>query len=257
MPAALSFLSTSDHAASSTSSDRFGHTRCRTETAASQLGLAAQFASQFRDFRRSSTPDFALRRNRRFLGRSPRFVRSGMLVQADPPERMKTCFRQGPAPHDRYSSRRYYVPLRFLPVARRRLCFPANGHEGLARVPRCPDRSLRFLLGPGLSTPAVPSTPGSPTAAFARCFAVGNGLHPLWRVGRSRLSRGRNGFTLRITAGVVAPRASLDGSPRRTPGQLHGYEQALMTTFQLIKLNRLTDAPKLKIELLEKSLTGI
>jgi len=53
--------------------------------------------------------------------------------------------------------------------------------------------------------PLSPLTPRSPTAADARCFAVGMRLHHLWKDGRSyKYNEAETGSRFRITADIFA-----------------------------------------------------
>jgi len=66
-----------------------------------------------------------------------------------------------------------------------RYASPVHPRRGASQVPR-----------PICRCPLSPITPESPTAASTRCFAVGNRLHPLRKLGHSHIvSRGRIGFT--------------------------------------------------------------
>lgn len=67
-------------------------------------------------------------------------------------------------------------------------------HRGVSQVPRLICRR-----------PPSPLTPGSPTAAPARCFAVGMRLHHLWKDGHSQwFNEAETGSRLRITADAFA-----------------------------------------------------
>ena len=218
------------------------------------LGLAAQVASPVQRLPpRQQHARFHLRRNRRFFGRSPRFVRSGMLVQAGSSlHLMKTCFRQGTfAPRSLLAST-LLCPPPTPAAARRRLCFPRQRSRGTRPSSSLPRQVSQVPVWASVRTPAVPFHPGEPRpAAFARLA-----------------SRSASGFTSLagwpLFAFVTRPKWVLrlqhygwrgrlpglrpTGSPRRTCRvNFYGARASAMTsTFQLIKLNRLTDAPKSK-----------
>jgi len=76
---------------------------------------------------------------------------------------------------------------------------PSDSRPGQSAVihSRCPLARLRPWVRatrPGLSgsslicrRPLSSTTPGSPTAAYARCFTVGVRLRPFWKVGHSQV----------------------------------------------------------------------
>src|SRR5262249_43266082 len=138
------------------------------------LGLSTQLPSQLGDFRRQADPGLRLRWDRgRVVLRCPAAsFRSGTCVQAD---LLASDVSANPAGDLRSPGvtplRRYYVPLR-LPTG------PAGGYAFPPPVAR--DSGPEF--GPPGRVSQVPrsifrhppsaTTPGSPTAASARCFAA-------------------------------------------------------------------------------------
>ena len=208
------------------------------------LGLLTQLPSQLGDFRRQLDSGFHLRWNRRLIlpRRLAAFFRSGTLVQAvlltsDENANLAGVLRSTgitPLP-------RYYVPLR-LPTR------PACGYV----FPQAVDLTSSPGFGPPGRVSQVPrsicrhppssTTPGSPTAALARCLAVDCRLRPFGKVGHSQLlgfNEAESGsLALRLTSS--RSQASTGWLPITSLGRLHGERAiAMVSSFHLTRSPRL------------------
>ena len=107
-------------------------------------------------------------------------------------------------------------------------------------LPKCtaPDLSGSWRV---CRYPPSSTTPGSCTAACARCFAVHIGFAIYGRLATpSFISRGRIRFTCVTADSFGKPRLHNTGSPRAVPGRLHGQRAVTMVrTFQQTRPVRL------------------
>ena len=132
------------------------------------------------------------------------FFRSGTCVQADLLTLMKRLGRQGSfAPRElpRFIATMAPSDSRPYPAAVIYSCRQSLG-------PDASDHRIRSgLSGSSLNyrRPLSPLTPGSPSAAYARCFTDGVRFRPFWKVDHYHLrNEAETGSRFRITADVFA-----------------------------------------------------
>ena len=88
--------------------------------------------------------------------------------------------------------------------------------------------------------PPPPTTPESPTAAVAHCYAVDTRLRHLWQVGHSQQRNEAESGSLALRLTPSSHGASAAGSPRHPPDRLHGERAITMiSSFQLTRPARL------------------
>jgi hypothetical protein len=116
-----------------------------------------------------------------------------------------------------------------------------------SRISLAGRHARRLVTGPGLPgsslicrRPLSPLTPGSPSAARARCFTDGVRFRPFWKVDHYHwFNEAEMGsLTLRLTSSPS--RASTARLPAPPPSRLHGERASAMgSTFQLTRSTRL------------------
>ena len=205
----------------------------------------AQFPAQFGDFPRQQNARLVLRCEPGFDVGSCRFVRSGMVVQADLlSERRNALLAEGLRSTGVTPLRRYYALLRLLTRPVVGYAFPPPVTPDSPK-PAWPDEVSQV---PGWSVDA--RRPLSPRRARPMHALVASrsasGFTPFGRLAAlTSVTRPKqvHACALRLTS--PSHWASHDRSPRHTPARLHGERAITMiSTFQLIRPTRLTDAPK-------------
>ena len=153
------------------------------------------------------------------------YFRSG-LTQAVLRRLIGTPIQQGPLLHGRYPASSLLQPPPTPNRGQRRLCIPATSCHGPTPV----GRTLGWVSQVPRSIcrhPPSSTTPGSPAAARARCFAAGSRLRPFTKVGHSQLlgfNEAESGsLALRLTS--LHSQASTGWSPITPLGSFMANEQ--------------------------------
>jgi hypothetical protein len=89
--------------------------------------------------------------------------------------------------------------------------------------------------------PLSPLTPGSPSAAYARCFTDGVWFHLLWKADHCHWFHEAETGSLALRLTSLPSRAPTTWLPTPPPSKLHGERaSAMISTFQLTRSTRLT-----------------
>jgi hypothetical protein len=108
--------------------------------------------------------------------------------------------------------------------------------------------ACRHATGSGLSgsslicrRPPSPLTPGSPSAAYARCFTDGVRFRPFWKVDHYHWFNEAETGSLALRLTSSPSRASTTRLPAPPPSRLHGERAiAMVSTFHLTRSTRLS-----------------